>query len=81
MNFKIRCHTIGVHLKLSNYPQQPLFGGGRPNISKSRKSTLDYQKTCDTVCLKTPSRSKVKMTGGGGSFGVVALNWDFGKVF
>lgn len=48
MFLKIRCHTIGVDLKLSICPQQPLFcdlewlGGGGAETSTMSNVTLDY---------------------------------------
>lgn len=33
MTFKLKCPTIGVHLKLYIYPQTPLFGGAGETLN------------------------------------------------
>lgn len=64
MNFKIRCHTIGVglHLYFSIYPQQTLFEGGerKPKLCYNSESILDYSK----ARFITLGRLKIKEVGG-----------------
>lgn len=54
MSFKIRSHTIGVDLKISIFPQQPLFRnserGEEAETSTMSNVTSDYfVKICEDV--------------------------------
>lgn len=44
MSFKMRCHTIGLHLKFSTYLQQPLLVGWERNSQTSQNVLLSTPK-------------------------------------